>query len=144
MRSILYVVAQFVCVAVLLFPGGTWTASAAACVLIGAATAIGAWALLANRPGNFNIRPDPKHGGQLVSHGPYRHVRHPMYLAVLLGCAGVAAGFGDLWRWGVLVALALVLHFKAAFEERALALRFPEYADYARRTAALIPFLRRR
>jgi protein-S-isoprenylcysteine O-methyltransferase Ste14 len=143
-RSILYVVAQFACVAALLFPSGPWTASAAACVLIGAGTAIGAWALLANRPGNFNIRPDPKHDGQLVRHGPYRHVRHPMYLAVLLGCAGVAAGFGDLWRWAVLVALALVLHFKAAFEERALARRFPEYADYARGTPALIPFLRRR
>ena len=56
----------------------------------------------------------------------------------------MAAGFGDLWRWAVLVALALVLHFKAAFEERALALRFPEYADYERGTPALIPFLRRR
>ena len=60
----------------------------------------------------------------------------------LLFCAGVAVGFDDAWRWLAFALLALVLHRKAAFEERALAARFPDYAAYAQRTPALIPWLR--
>ena len=59
-----------------------------------ACMALGLWALSANRPGNFNIRPEPKTDGQLVQTGPYRWIRHPMYTAVLLfsiGCAGFVA-----------------------------------------------------
>ena len=56
-------------------------------VLLVAGLAVGAWALAANRPGNFNIRPDLKEGGTLVTHGPYRWVRHPMYLAVTVTMA---------------------------------------------------------
>ena len=78
----------------------------------------------------------------LIRHGPYRYVRHPMYLAVLLFGTGVAIGFADAWRWGVLALLAVVLHFKARFEERALLALHPDYADYMRRTPALIPLLR--
>ena len=142
MNSRLYVVAQFACLAALLVPGAGWPASPLCLPLLAAAAALGLWALAANRPGNFNIRPDPKEGGVLVRHGPYRHVRHPMYLAVLLFGAGVTVGFADAWRWAVLGLLAAVLHFKARYEERALAARYPDYANYARRTPALIPFLR--
>ena len=142
MRSRLYVAAQFACVAALLLPVGHWTGSLFVAPLIGAGAAVGLWALSANRPGNFNIRPDPKDGAALVCHGPYRHVRHPMYLAVLLFAVGVTIGFDTAWRWAVLALLAVVLHFKARHEERALAARYPDYAAYARRTPALLPFLR--
>jgi protein-S-isoprenylcysteine O-methyltransferase Ste14 len=65
-----------------------------------------------------------------------------MYLAVLLVAAGLALGYAEPWRAVALVALALVLHVKAAIEERLLAGAHPGYADYARRTPRLIPFLR--
>ena len=42
----------------------------------------------------------------------------------------------------MLALLAVVLHFKARYEERALSARYPDYAEYARRTPALIPLLR--
>jgi protein-S-isoprenylcysteine O-methyltransferase Ste14 len=142
LRSRLYVAAQFACLAALLLPVGDWTGSLLVAPLVGAGAAVGLWALSVNRPGNFNIRPDPKDGGTLVCHGPYRHVRHPMYLAVLLFAAGVTVGQDGAWRWAVLALLAAVLHFKARHEERALAARYAEYAAYARRTPALLPFVR--
>ncbi len=40
-----------------------WLAAAGAVLLA-------LWAFTANRPGNFNIRPIPKAGGELVTHGP--------------------------------------------------------------------------
>ena len=61
-------------------------------------TAVGAWALSVNRPGNINIRPEPHPQGVLVTGGPYRWVRHPMYLAVLLMMAAFAMG-DDPWQW---------------------------------------------
>ena len=145
MLSVALVLAQFACLAVLVVPlPGSGAPHPAGLVLAGCGGVIGAWALSANRPGNFNVRPDPKQDGVLVRHGPYRHVRHPMYLAVLLFGTGVTLGFADAWRWGVLALLAIVLHFKARVEERALLALHPDYADYLQRTPALIPRWRRR
>jgi protein-S-isoprenylcysteine O-methyltransferase Ste14 len=101
---------------------------------------VGLWALSANRPGNFNIRPEPKEGGILVMRGPYRWVRHPMYLAVLLFTAAFAIA-GDAWQWVAWAALGLVLLAKARREERGLDLAHPGYADYRARTRAIIPFV---
>ena len=146
MRSRLLVTLQFALLAALALPWGAaglrgW-ATIPAVVSIAAGIAVGLWALGANRAGNFNVRPEPRVGARLVTTGPYRFVRHPMYLAVLLVAAGCALGYAEPWRAVALVALAMVLHVKAAIEERLLAGVHPGYADYARRTPRLIPFLR--
>ena len=57
---------------------------AGALMMAGIAVALIAWALIHNRPGNFNIRPAPKFRGVMVTTGPYRWIRHPMYTSVLL------------------------------------------------------------
>lgn len=108
--------------------------------LLGLGVAIGLWALAANRPGNFNIRPEPRHGGVLVTHGPYRWVRHPMYLAVLAFTAAFAVA-GDAWQWAAWAALVAVLYAKAVREERGLAAMHAGYAAYRSRTRAIIPFV---
>lgn len=107
--------------------------------LLAASGLLAHWALAANRPGNFNIRPDPKAGGRLVTGGPYRHVRHPMYVAVLVFGAGMATAYAEPWRWIAFALLALVLDRKAAREERALRSQFPAYSDYAARTGRFLP-----
>jgi len=108
--------------------------------LLAAGILVGAWALAANRPGNFNIRPEPKAGAILVTHGPYRWVRHPMYLAVTIAMAAFCAA-GDAWQWALLAALLGVLAAKAVREERGLALAHPAYAEYRARTRAILPFI---
>ena len=109
-------------------------------VLLVLGVAVGAWALAVNRPGNINIRPDPHPQGTLVTGGPYRWIRHPMYLSVLLVMAAFALG-GDAWQWGAWAALAAVLAAKARREERGLAILHPEYEAYRRRTRAIVPFV---
>lgn len=64
------------------------------------------WALAANRPGNFNIRPTPRHGGVLITSGPYRWIRHPVYTSVLLAAA--AAAWKPVETPGLLLWLALL------------------------------------
>lgn len=111
----------------------------AAVALLAAGAAVGVAALAANRPGNFNIRPQVKDRARLVTHGIYARVRHPMYGAVLLVMLALVALDARAWRIGAWIALAAVLLAKAAREERLLLARFPEYADYRERTHRLIP-----
>jgi protein-S-isoprenylcysteine O-methyltransferase Ste14 len=110
-------------------------------LLVAAGAALGLWALSANRPGNFNVRPMPRAGGRLVQHGPYRWIRHPMYTAVI-ACA-VACAWADGTRWGWLGAAALtaVLAIKAALEERWMVQEHPGYREYRARTSRFLPGL---
>lgn len=108
--------------------------------LLAAGLAVGLWAISANRPGNFNIRPEPKEGGSLVTGGPYRWIRHPMYLAVLVFMAAFVAA-GDAGQAVLWLLLAAVLAAKAVREERGLALVHPGYAAYRERTRAILPFV---
>ena len=111
-------------------------------LLWAAAAGVGVAALAANRPGNFNIRPDPRPDGQLVTHGIYHWVRHPMYSSVLLAATGAAASAADGWRiaaWAAVLALLAVLTVKSMFEERWMAERHPDYIGYAHRTRRFFP-----
>jgi protein-S-isoprenylcysteine O-methyltransferase Ste14 len=113
---------------------------APAWVLAAAALALAAWTLAHNRIGNFNIRPLPKAGGRLITSGPYRWIRHPMYSTVLLGAAALA-WVAPAWAWLAWAALAGVLWVKSSLEERALVQLHPAYAAYRRRTRRLLPWL---
>lgn len=76
---------------------------------------------------------------QLVTSGPFRLVRHPMYL----GIASAAVGGLLVYRtWTLVFALLSVLGLfvKAKHEEQLLAAEFGEiWSDYARRVPAWVP-----
>lgn len=112
-----------------------------AVIAAGLSLALGLWALSANRPGNFNIRPLPRAGGRLIRHGPYRWIRHPMYTALLLAGVAAARFANALETWLVLAALATVLVAKAGIEERAMSARHPGYRDYQQHTWRFVPGL---
>ncbi len=140
--SSLLVAAQFGLIVLLVVttrPLGTPLANALVFVLVVLATFVGIGALAANRPGNFNVRPELKPGARLVTDGIYRWVRHPMYLAVLLAMAAALAADPRLWRFGGWAALLTVLLTKAAREEALLLQHFADYDAYRRRTARLVP-----
>ncbi len=142
MPSWLLVALQFALIAGLVITTrllATAASNAAALSMLVASGAVGIAALAVNRPGNFNVRPELKSGARLVTRGIYGHVRHPMYLAVLLAMAAALAADPRAWRIALWIALAAVLLAKLAREERYLRAAFPEYADYAAHTWRLIP-----
>ena len=118
-------------------PGGPWWSLSLS--LLG--VLFGIYTLVHNRPGNFGIYPEPKAGCCLVTTGPYRWVRHPMYTSLLLTMLGIAL-FNGVWvnLLGLGLLLAAILG-KTSREERYLRRLFPEYDTYARRTRRLIPLL---
>jgi protein-S-isoprenylcysteine O-methyltransferase Ste14 len=85
---------------------------------------------------SFSLLPQAR---QLVTTGPYRFVRHPIYLG------GLLITFGEVWlRFSPLVVCLNVLFVAAQlvrlrYEEQILAQAFPEYQEYRARTSALIP-----
>jgi protein-S-isoprenylcysteine O-methyltransferase Ste14 len=106
-----------------------------------AGAALGAWALQANRPGNFNIRPAPRVGGVLVENGPYRWIRHPMYTSVMALAAGCAVAASSLASVAATLCLGAVLLAKAQLEERWMAEHHNDYPAYRARTKRFVPFL---
>jgi protein-S-isoprenylcysteine O-methyltransferase Ste14 len=88
------------------------------------------------------IRIQEDRGQTVVSTGPYRHVRHPMYAGILVFVVGTPLLL-DSW-YGVLVGLILlvVLARRAMLEERALREELPGYAAYmAQVKYRLIPYI---
>jgi protein-S-isoprenylcysteine O-methyltransferase Ste14 len=104
------------------------------------AVALAVWARRSFAPGQFRASPAPA-GESVIRRGPYRYVRHPMYAAALLLVWATVIG-----HWTPLgVALGLVVLLVAAVriadEERRLRGRYADYAEYAQRTKALVPFV---
>ena len=109
--------------------------------MAGAALLLAAWALRANRPGNFNIHPRPRIGGTLVTSGPYGWIRHPMYTSFLLGALALARTADSGEAWLACVALLLVLWGKSALEERWMLVQHPGYAHYREQTKRFVPWV---
>jgi protein-S-isoprenylcysteine O-methyltransferase Ste14 len=78
---------------------------------------------------------------ELVTSGPYRLVRHPIYFGILVAGAGTAVALS--WQWLIAVALAgIYFVYSATVEERFLAEQFPDtYPTYKHATKMLLPFI---
>lgn len=87
----------------------------------------------------FGVLPDVR---GLVMRGPYRFVRHPLYLGELVASLGVALGTKRfvvaMTVWVIFATLQLA---RTRYEERSLTAEFPEYEAYSRRTKRLVPFV---
>jgi protein-S-isoprenylcysteine O-methyltransferase Ste14 len=85
--------------------------------------------------------PRPREGGELVTEGPYRHARHPIYGGGILLFLGWALFSRPLALVGV-AALVLLWVGKSSLEERLLAERYPDYERYRRATPRrFVPFI---
>lgn len=86
----------------------------------------------------FSLLPEVR---GLVMSGPYRWVRHPAYLGEITATLGLLLPVLSARNVAVFVLFCALQLWRMRNEETALAATFPEYADYRRRTARLLPAL---
>lgn len=110
-----------------------------------ALTVFGLWLALWARTTlgrNWSARVTFKVDHELIRRGPYAHVRHPIYSAILLMLVGSAIAIGGL---GGLIGMPLIvagIWLKLRQEEELMTRHFPEeYPSYRSTVGALIPRL---
>jgi protein-S-isoprenylcysteine O-methyltransferase Ste14 len=91
--------------------------------------------------GNWGVPMTQKDEPELVTDGPYRLVRHPIYSGILV--AGIGTALALNWFWLTAVGLAgMYFLYSATVEERYLTEQFPDtYPTYKRATKMLVPFV---
>jgi protein-S-isoprenylcysteine O-methyltransferase Ste14 len=90
--------------------------------------------------GNWSGNVTVKEGHTLVTNGPYRWVRHPIYTGVFLALIGTALAVGTARAFVGAGLILLGFVIKLRVEEARMRETFPaDYGDYSRRTARLIP-----
>jgi protein-S-isoprenylcysteine O-methyltransferase Ste14 len=112
---------------------------------VGVMLSVGGMALLVwarHRLGrNWSPTVAQKEGQQLVTSGPYRYVRHPMYFGGLIAAIGSAIVCGGAFVF-LSIILGTIFVRRIGAEDRLMAQSFPkEYPDYQKRTKAFIPFV---
>ena len=104
------------------------------------AIGVAVWARQSFRATQFSIMAEPKEG-PLLSTGPYRWIRHPMYASALLLLWASILGHFSIIPVIVGVLVTGVIALRIVTEERFLRANFPDYGVYAQKTKRLIPFL---
>jgi len=92
--------------------------------------------------GNWSRGVTFKQGHELITTGPYRFARHPIYTGILLMFFGLAMQNGRLHSWLGFLILCIGIWIKLQQEESLMLRHFPdEYPAYQKRVKALVPFL---
>jgi protein-S-isoprenylcysteine O-methyltransferase Ste14 len=106
--------------------------------LVAAGLALAVWARV-HLGRNWSSKVVVKEDHALVRSGPYRRIRHPIYTGMLAALFGTALALGE-WRGFLALLFALIgILFRVHAEETRMSETFPEYADYRRKSSALIP-----
>jgi protein-S-isoprenylcysteine O-methyltransferase Ste14 len=90
---------------------------------------------------NWGMPMTEKVDPELVTTGPYRRVRHPIYSGIILAMVGTAIAVSWYWVLAVIL-LGGYFVYSAVMEERYMAGLFPDaYPAYKRSTKMLVPFV---
>ena len=90
---------------------------------------------------NWGMPMSEKADPELVTSGPYRLIRHPIYSGIILAMVGTTVAISLYWLIAV-VLLGAYFIYSAVMEERHMAEVFPDtYPGYRQSTKMLIPFV---
>jgi protein-S-isoprenylcysteine O-methyltransferase Ste14 len=98
------------------------------------------WARLTFGIRSFNASANATEGN-LVTSGPYRWFRHPIYAAVIYFFIGSLIAYPTIKVLLAVIIISSGLFVRMILEEKSLSVTYPEYADYCKKTRRIIPFV---
>jgi protein-S-isoprenylcysteine O-methyltransferase Ste14 len=103
---------------------------------------LGTWTMVVNPHAESTVRIQHERDHAVVTRGPYRVVRHPMYAGMIVGLPGTALMLGSAWAALPMLLVVVLLVWRTAREDRTLRQELPGYEDYASITRCrLVPGL---
>jgi protein-S-isoprenylcysteine O-methyltransferase Ste14 len=96
-----------------------------------AAMALTAWTFLVNPFAETTVRIQSDRGHRVVSTGPYRVARHPMYVGSILMYPATALMFGSGWAMAVAALMVFLIVWRTGHEDRFLRRELAGYQEYA-------------
>lgn len=100
------------------------------------------WATKANTFASGVVRIQTDRGHRVCSTGPYAHVRHPMYIAVILMAASLPLALGSLYSLIPAAVIAGLFILRTILEDKTLKEELPGYREYTQKVRfRLIPGL---
>ncbi len=121
-------------------PGGSILFGVIGVILSAAGIAFAIWARV-HLGRNWGMPMTLREKPELVTSGPYRFVRHPIYSGFLLAMFGTSLADGPMWLL-ILILAGIYFIYSARTEEKMMLREFPdEYPAYMKRTKILIPFI---
>jgi protein-S-isoprenylcysteine O-methyltransferase Ste14 len=90
---------------------------------------------------NLTPLPHPKDDSELVTHGVYAWVRHPIYSSLILISLGWALLNSSPLTFFITLLLGIFLDIKSRREEQYLQDKFAAYVDYKKRVKKFVPFV---
>jgi protein-S-isoprenylcysteine O-methyltransferase Ste14 len=91
------------------------------------------WTIHSNAYLGRMVRIQEDRGHQVATGGPYRWVRHPMYVGIILLFPCMALFLGSWWALLPASLIAILMVIRTALEDRTLQAGLPGYAEYAQR-----------
>lgn len=141
LKSFTLVLVQFSLIGILFFSSNNFYFNYLSIGIIVSSILLLILAILAMQTSKLRVRPEPSVDATLITKGPYKYIRHPMYTAVLIGCAALLIHEFSIVRLLMFVSLTLVLLIKLNWEEKMLSKKFIGYTSYTKTSYRLIPFL---
>ena len=100
------------------------------------------WSVFVMGIGRFNIQPEVKKEALLITKGPYKVLRNPMYSGLILFFGATVIETLDIINISVFVILIIVLLSKIRLEEKYLSQKFGSgYNEYKEKSYRLFPFI---
>ncbi len=109
------------------------TVSIAALIVFAAMFVIMGWSMMANDFFSSAIRLQGDRGQTVATGGPYRFLRHPGYMAMILQFLSIPFVLGSLWALIPALSIAVLYVYRTNREDTFLLEKLPGYSDYARR-----------
>jgi protein-S-isoprenylcysteine O-methyltransferase Ste14 len=100
-------------------------------ILFVLALAMITWVMIVNPFAESSVRIQTDRGHTVITSGPYRFVRHPMYVGIILLYSSTALIWGSVWTLGLGALLMVLMIWRTAREDRTLRQELAGYEQYA-------------